>query len=107
LTLRNRLLVLLLAIALTPLILTSVLQQASIRVASNRLTSRTREALEASAQGTLQEQLHSHVEILGGERKLTDALLRRQVREVELRLANLVPPPVSAEPRGRMDRPGF
>jgi sigma-B regulation protein RsbU (phosphoserine phosphatase) len=106
-TIRNRLLLLLLAIALTPLIVTSVLQQVSIRMASDRLASRTRESLDTAAQQTLQEQLHSHVEILERERQLTDALLRRQVREVELRLANLVPPPVSAELPGRMDRPGL
>ena len=106
-TIRNRLLVLLLAIALTPLIVTSVLQQASTRMARSRLSSATRETLEKAAQQTLQEQLYSHVEILERERQLTDALLRRQVREVELRLAHLTPPPASAELPGRIDRPRF
>jgi sigma-B regulation protein RsbU (phosphoserine phosphatase) len=106
-TIRNRLLVLLLAIALTPLIATSVLQQASIWMARTRLSSATRETLEKAAQQTLQEQLYSHVEILERERQLTDALLRRQVREVELRLAHLTPPPASAGLPGRMDRPRF
>lgn len=91
-TIRNRLLVLLLAIALTPLILTSALQQMSIRVARNRLASRTREALDANARLALLEQLGSHVEILERERQLADALLARQAREVELRLASLTPP---------------
>ncbi|MCL5282563.1 MAG: SpoIIE family protein phosphatase [Planctomycetes bacterium] len=117
-TIRNRLLVLLLAIALTPLIVTSVLQQVSNWMARSRLSSATRETLEKAAQQTLQEQLYSHVEILERERRLTDALLRRQVREVELRLAPLTgfpnatsrvwgptPPPASAELPGRMDRP--
>jgi sigma-B regulation protein RsbU (phosphoserine phosphatase) len=97
-TIRNRLLILLLAIALTPLIVTSALQQVSIRMARGRLASATRETLEKAAQQTLQEQLYSHVEILDRERRLTDALLRRQVREVELRLAHLTPPPASADP---------
>lgn len=104
-SIRNRLLVLLLTIALTPLIVTSVLQQVSIRMASDRLVRRTRETLDAAARQTLQEQLYSHVEILERERQLTDALLRRQVREVELRLAHLTPPPAPAQTPGRMDRP--
>ena len=103
-TIRNRLLILLLAIALTPLVMTSILQQISIRMARDRLASRTRETLDTAARQTLQEQLYSHVEILERERQLTDALLRRQVREVELRLANLVPPPASAELPGQLNR---
>ena len=91
-TIRNRLLLLLLAIALTPLLVTSMLQQISIRVAKNRLAIRTREALDENARLALLEQLHSHVEILQRERQLADALLARQAREVELRLAALVPP---------------
>jgi sigma-B regulation protein RsbU (phosphoserine phosphatase) len=91
-SIRNRLLVLLLAIALTPLVLTSVLQQVSIRFASNRLAAKTQEALEANARLALQEQLQSHVEILERDRQLTDALLSRQAREVELRLATVQPP---------------
>jgi len=106
-TIRNRLLILLLVIALTPLIATSVLQQVSIWMARNRLASATRETLEKAAQQTLQEQLYSHVEILERERLLADALLRRQVREVELRLAHLTPPPASAKLPDRMDRPRF
>ncbi len=103
-TIRNRLLVLLLAIALTPLIVTSVLQQVSIRMARDRLATGMRETLEKAAQLALQEQLYSHVEILERERRLTDALLRRQVREVELRLAHLTSPPASVGQLGRMDR---
>ncbi len=106
-TIRNRLLVLLLAIALIPLVVTSVLQQVSIRMARDRLVFRTRESLDNAARQTLQEQLYSHVEILERERQLTDALLRRQVREVELRLAHLTPPPARVEAPGRMDRPRF
>lgn len=96
-TIRNRLLVLLLMIALTPLVFTSALQQISIRVARNRLASRTREALDGNARLALLEQLGSHVEILERERQLADALLARQAREVELHLAGLIPP---AEPSG-------
>ena len=91
-TIRNRLLVLLLAIALIPLILTSLLQQVSIRVARDRLTSRTRETLEANARLELQEQLQGHVQILERDRLLADALLRRQVQVVEQRLAKMTPP---------------
>jgi sigma-B regulation protein RsbU (phosphoserine phosphatase) len=96
-TIRNRLLVLLLAIALGPLVFTSALQQISIYVARSRLGSRTMAALDENARLALQEQLQSHVEILERERQLADALLARQAREVELRLAGLTPP---AEPNG-------
>ncbi|MBN2129133.1 MAG: SpoIIE family protein phosphatase, partial [Sedimentisphaerales bacterium] len=71
------------------------LQQISIRVARGRLASRTMAALDANAREALQEQLQSHVEILERERQLADALLARQAREVELRLADLTPPEAS------------
>ncbi len=102
-TIRNRLLVLLLAIALTPLIVTSALQQISIRVARSRLAARTMETLDANARLALLEQLQSHVEILERERQLADALLARQAREVELRLSDLTPP---AEPARDMRAQG-
>jgi sigma-B regulation protein RsbU (phosphoserine phosphatase) len=103
-TIRNRLLVLLLAIALTPLILTSLLQQVSIRVARDRLASRTRQTLEANARLELQEQLQGRVQVLDRDRKLADALLSRQAREIELRLAGLTPPLVP-QPPGPPNRP--
>ena len=106
-SIRNRLLLLLLAIALTPLVVTSVLQQVSIRMVRARLASRMCEELDSEARQALQEQLNSHVEILERDRHLTDALLRRQVREVELRLAHLPVPPTSVRTPSRMDRPRF
>jgi sigma-B regulation protein RsbU (phosphoserine phosphatase) len=90
-SIRNRLLVLLLAIGLTPLILTSLLQQASIRLASSRMAYDARGTLEASAKLELQEQLEGHVQVLERERRLVDALLRSQAREIEQRLAKIWP----------------
>jgi|GEM_PF-444588 len=106
-TIRNRLLVLLLVIGLTPLIVTSLVQQVSIRVARDRLASRTRETLEANARLELQEQLQGHVQILDRDRQLVDTLLSRQAREVELRLTRLTPPPVPPTPPARPFDPNF
>lgn len=86
-TIRNRLLVLLLSIALAPLILTSLVHQISIRVARGRLTANTRQALDTNARMALPIQLGYLVDILEGDRRLILALLKRQVREVELALA--------------------
>jgi serine phosphatase RsbU (regulator of sigma subunit) len=99
-SIRNRLLVLLLAIALTPLVFTSLLQQASIWVMRNRLADKARANLEGSAREALQERLQSDVEILEIDRRLADVQLRRQVREVEQRLAG-----IAAPARGPLDRP--
>ncbi len=105
-SIRNRLLLLLLAIALTPLVFTSLFQQVSIWIMRDRLGDRTRAALEANARQGLQEQLQSDAEILELDRQLADVQLRRQVREVEQRLAGLTPPPRRG-PGGRGPDPDF
>jgi serine phosphatase RsbU (regulator of sigma subunit) len=91
-SIRNRLLVLLLVIALTPLVFTSLLQQASIWVMRGSLSSRMREALLTNARQELQEQLQGDVRILEIDRQLAEAQLMRQVHEVEQRLAGITPP---------------
>ena len=86
-TIRNRLLILLLSMALTPLILVSVVYQISIRIARHRLAANTKQALDVDARLALQEQLRSHVQILKRDRQLVVALLERQAREVALALS--------------------
>ncbi len=84
---RNRLLILLLTVALIPLLAVTALHQVSIRLARQRLGSRTREALDSSARRALEQLLYSHAEIFARERQLVDSLIHRQAREVEIRLA--------------------
>jgi phosphoserine phosphatase RsbU/P len=102
-SIRNRLLLLLLAIALTPLVFTSLFQQASIWGMRNDLADKVRKAQEKEARQELQERLISDVQILKIDRQLADVQLRRQVREVEQRLAEITPPrrgPGGRQPEG-------
>ena len=84
---RNRLLILLLTVALIPLLATIILRQISIRVARQRLAIRTSEALDASARRGLAQLLNDRAAIFARERQLVDALIDRQAREVEMCLA--------------------
>ena len=86
-TIRARLLIILLITALMPLAVTSMAHQVSIWLARSRLATHARQALDTNARQGLQEQLEGRVEIIKGERQLAHALLRRQVREIELALA--------------------
>ena len=81
--------IILLSTALVPLLITSIVHQTSIRLARRRLTENTQRALHLAAQRTLQEYLHGHVEVMIRERKLAQALLTRQAREIELALASV------------------
>jgi serine phosphatase RsbU (regulator of sigma subunit) len=100
-SIRNRLLVLLLVIALTPLVVTSLLQQGSIRFTRDRLGANTRRTEEANARQELQDRLQSDVMILELDRQLADVQLRRQAREVEQRLATITPPARPGDSGGR------
>jgi len=88
-TIRIRLLIIMLITALVPLIVTSLAHQVSIRVAKDRLYEKTREALDQTARQALQEQLRGHVEVLNRDRQLAQALLQRQVREAELAFSTI------------------
>jgi len=85
-TIRARLLIILIVTALMPLALTSLSHQVSIWLARGKLAEHTRQALDTNARQTLQEQLQGHVEIIQREMQLTRALLQRQAREIELAL---------------------
>lgn len=86
-TIRARLVVILIVTALMPLALTSLAHQVSIWLARGRLSAHARQALDTNARQALQEQLEGHVEIIKREMQLTRALLKRQAREIELALA--------------------
>jgi sigma-B regulation protein RsbU (phosphoserine phosphatase) len=86
-TIRRKLLLLLLAIALIPLIAMSVLHQISIRVAGHQLAAKTREALDSNARLALQQLLQNYGDLFNREKRLVDSLIRRQAREVETRLS--------------------
>jgi len=85
-TIRARLVVILIVTALMPLALTSLAHQVSIWLARDRLAEHARQALDNNARQTLQEQLQGHVEIIESEAKLTKALLQRVAGEIELAL---------------------
>jgi phosphoserine phosphatase RsbU/P len=86
-TIRARLLIILLITALMPLAVTSMAHQVSIWLARSRLATHAREALDSNARQGLKEQLEGHVEFIKRDRQLAQALLRRQAREIELALA--------------------
>ena len=96
---RTRLLILLLGTALAPLAVTSLAHQVSLRIARNRLAANMRQVLDENAKQALEEQLRGYVEVLSRENELVQALLRRQVREIELVLAGTA----SNEPLNRTD----
>ncbi len=89
-----KLLILLLAMAMTPLIVISAFHQISIRMGRRRLISRIHSTLDANAKQVLQEILDNCDEILQRESRLVEALIRRQAREVELRLSEQPETPV-------------
>lgn len=86
-TIRRKLLMLLLAMALIPLILVSLFHQISIRLARQRLTGRIQSTLDSNAVRGLHEMLESYDDIFQREARLVEALIHRQAREVELRLS--------------------
>ncbi len=91
---RGRLLILLLSIALSPLILSSVFHQISVRRIGNHLASETREQLQAGAHALLHALVDDYGRILKRDEALVLLALNLQANEVERRLAD-PPPPVS------------
>lgn len=94
-TIRARLLILLLATALIPLALTSLTHQISIRMVRHRLTANTRNALDTNARQALLEHLQGYVEVLTREQQLARALLNHQAREIELALSRTTEAPIT------------
>ncbi|MHC4346885.1 MAG: hypothetical protein ACYSUP_19650, partial [Planctomycetota bacterium] len=88
-TIRRKLLLLLLAIALTPLVVTFVMRQVSFRLARRHLAAKTREALDFDARSTLLQLLENYGEVFKREKRLIDSLVRRQAREAETRLSQV------------------
>ena len=86
-SIRKKLLLLLLAIALTPLSVTFVMRQISFRMARKQIVSRMREALDRNSKLALQQLLENYDQVQHGERQLLESLIRRQAREVEIRLS--------------------
>ncbi len=86
-TIRNKLFILLLAIGLIPLIIASLLQQLSIRKARIILAREIKQNLEMSARATLKQALQNYNRIMIREKHLTEAILKQQAREAEIRLA--------------------
>ena len=86
-TIRRKLLLLLLGMTLTPLLALSVFHQITLGLARQRLTNRIQETLVSNAGLQLQQLLESYHEISAREVQLMDALVRRQAREAEFRLS--------------------
>jgi sigma-B regulation protein RsbU (phosphoserine phosphatase) len=87
-TIRIRLLVLLLVTALTPLVITALTHQFSIRIAKEHLTTETRKNLDFNARLALQELHQSHVSLLQRDTQLMDALVASQAREIQQALSS-------------------
>ena len=86
-TIRRKLLLLLLGITIPPLLVVAVVHEVSIRLTLQRLTHRIRGTMDADARLHLQQLLASVDETLRQQSRLVDALIRCQAREAELRLA--------------------
>ncbi len=88
---RWKLLLLLLAIALVPLVAAGALDKLLTRRMGARLAGQRREILTAKARGRLQLLVDDYGRILQRDRRLLEMALRVQAREVERRLARPVP----------------
>ncbi len=86
-TIRRKLLLLLLVMTLTPLTAISVFHQIAARLARQRLTNAIQETLVSDASLQLQQLLESFAGVFAREVQLMDALVRRQAREAEFRLS--------------------
>lgn len=82
-TIRIRLLIVLLVTALAPLVLTALTHQVAIRMTKRKLTETLTQRLDANARLALQELHQSHVTLLQRDRQLSEALLAYQAREIE------------------------
>ncbi len=86
-SIRLRLLIILLVTALTPLVITSLAHQISIRIAEHQLTAIVRKNLDTNARRALQELHQAHVALLQKDTQLTEVLLASQAREIQKALS--------------------
>ncbi|MCF7975952.1 MAG: SpoIIE family protein phosphatase [Phycisphaerae bacterium] len=87
-TIRIRLLIILLVTALTPLVITALTHQISIRIAKHHLITSMRKNLDDNARLALQELHQSHVALLQRDTRLMEALLAGQGREIQQALSS-------------------
>lgn len=85
---RNRLLILLLGIALLPLLGTALLHQGSVRLLGKRLSRHNKELLDTTARETLLALLESNTEKSTRNAQLAYNAVQRQALEIENRLAS-------------------
>jgi sigma-B regulation protein RsbU (phosphoserine phosphatase) len=90
---RWKLMILLLAIALAPLVIASALHRASMRRLGSRLASDSRQILTESARRRLQLRVHNYAKLLHRDQQLVEMALNLQAQAVEHKLAQ--PPPES------------
>ena len=88
---RPKLLILLLAVALVPLVIGTTWQQMSMRRLGDRLAANTRGALIDIAFRNLHLLVDDYARLVNRDKKMVELAVRLQVREVERRLAQ--PPP--------------
>jgi len=89
-----KLMILLLAIALVPLMIGTFIQRRATRRLGNRLATDTREILTENARGELQRLVDDFGRILTRDKRVLELALRIQAIEVQWRLAG--PPPAKA-----------
>ena len=93
---RPKLLILLLAVALVPLVIGTTWQQMSMRRLGDRLAANTRRALIDIAFRNLHLLVNDYSHLVNRDKKVIEQAVRLQVREVERRLAE--PPPSEHRP---------
>ncbi len=93
---RSKLLILLLAVALVPLVVGTTWQQMSMRRLGDRLAASTRGALIEIAFRNLHLLVDDYARFVNRDKKMVELAVRLQVREVERRLAQ--PPPSGRRP---------
>jgi len=88
---RWKLMILLLAIALVPLVIASAVHRASMRRLGHRLASGTRDILTESSRRRLQLLVHNYARLLDRDRQLLELTVRHQAEAIERRLAGAAP----------------
>ena len=89
---RWKLLLLLLATAVLPLVVVVVIDTRSTRSLGRQLGSTVKQQLIEGAQEELLRVLRSHATLLDRDRKVIELIVRRQAREAEWRLSTIAPP---------------
>ncbi len=85
-SIRNKLLILLLTVSLVPLVMTLVLRQMSMHYTRGHIAKNIHTTLDQNAKNSLVQLLEHYEQILAREQLIMEGLIRSQVRETELRL---------------------